>query len=417
MRIPALANSDQQRASNTYDDTVSARLGTDAESYVTQVTSALRAGRLDLTQLVAEPIENALTGMISASLRNPARRAPVSEAPILCRARAWSLSQLAETGYSMHYVECRFATGHDDWAPPCFLDVEGIELRPLRLGNGDEFFRARGRDLRTQTNWRFELRHVFVPACVFSQAYVSFRAIEPGSIKFLFPQFAGPPWRHHAPILPRFVCAVTGAVYFCECAQPWLESLRDELKSKTSGSVAIATRLDLQDPKYKPDLCHLCFASADRRDDMLKRYGEGVLTDHGIYIQQLAFTRGLTGASARTEVQNMLGVSRWKREAELYAVVRKLYPERRVEREAQPYWLGKMRLDVYVPELALAFEHMGEQHYRPIQHFGGPDSHRRTIERDAAKRKLCAANGVRVVDVSFTEPLTVAWLRRRVGND
>ncbi|MCP2938061.1 hypothetical protein NK983_35735, partial [Salmonella enterica subsp. enterica serovar Typhimurium] len=75
--------------------------------------------------------------------------------------------------------------------------------------------------------------------------------------------------------------------------------------------------------------------------------------------------------------------------AELYGVVRDLFPDTRVLREASPEWLGRMRIDIYLPELKLAIEHQGEQHYRPIAVFGGEDAHLRVLERDALKRKLC----------------------------
>jgi len=57
-------------------------------------------------------------------------------------------------------------------------------------------------------------------------------------------------------------------------------------------------------------------------------------------------------------------------------------------REASPEWLGRMRLDIYLPELHLALEHQGEQHYRPIGVFGGEEAYIRVVERDTLKRQL-----------------------------
>lgn len=110
----------------------------------------------------------------------------------------------------------------------------------------------------------------------------------------------------------------------------------------------------------------------------------------------------------------LLGLSRWKREAQLFQIVRELFPDQRILREASPEWLGRMRLDIYLPELQLALEHQGEQHYRPIGAFGGEGAYTRVVERDALKRQLCRENEVEVLDVRFDAPISRAALRQRL---
>ena len=43
---------------------------------------------------------------------------------------------------------------------------------------------------------------------------------------------------------------------------------------------------------------------------------------------------------------------------------------------------SRMRLDIYLPDLKLAIEHQGEQHYQPITVFGGEEGHARLLERE-----------------------------------
>jgi hypothetical protein len=171
---------------------------------------------------------------------------------------------------------------------------------------------------------------------------------------------------------------------------------------------------ELASAEFVPVLCHLCVLRECGREAMLDRYGSEILTDHRLYVNQWAGVHGSGTATATTEVQRLLGVARWKRETELYVVVRDLFPEHAVEREARLPWLGSLRLDVFVPELQLAFEHMGEQHYRPIAVFGGDAAHRRTVERDLLKRELCQRHGVAVIDIKPDEAITAASIRRRV---
>ena len=118
--------------------------------------------------------------------------------------------------------------------------------------------------------------------------------------------------------------------------------------------------------------------------------------------------------TARAEVSRRLGLSRWKREAELHRLLLKLFPTSRVQREASPSWLGRQRLDIFLPEKRLGVEYQGRQHYKAIEHFGGAEALARTRERDRRKRELCAANGVDLLEVKSSEPLTASSLRRRL---
>ena len=88
--------------------------------------------------------------------------------------------------------------------------------------------------------------------------------------------------------------------------------------------------------------------------------------------------------------------------------------ERTIRREASPSWLGQQRLDIYLPELALSIEHQGEQHFFPIDAFGGESALEKTRERDQRKRALCKQNGVTVIDVRFDDPITMPSLTNRL---
>lgn len=55
-------------------------------------------------------------------------------------------------------------------------------------------------------------------------------------------------------------------------------------------------------------------------------------------------------------------------------------------------WLGKQSLDFYLPEYNIAIECQGEQHFEPIEHFGGIDKFLSTQKNDFKKFKLCNSN-------------------------
>jgi hypothetical protein len=62
----------------------------------------------------------------------------------------------------------------------------------------------------------------------------------------------------------------------------------------------------------------------------------------------------------------------------------------------------QFELDAFFPELMLAFEYQGEQHYTPVEPWGGEEALKRTIKRDTEKRALCSSHGILLVEVPFT---------------
>lgn len=143
--------------------------------------------------------------------------------------------------------------------------------------------------------------------------------------------------------------------------------------------------------RIAPDYRHL-FDAADQAafiDDMEARYR----VEHGL--------------PARGEG--------WVSQPSLASCVEAALPGVEVVREARPPWLGRQRLDVYVPSLALALEYQGEQHFLPFAHLGGEEGLARRRELDERKRDACLRAGVRLVEWRYDEPISVARVRERLG--
>lgn len=71
--------------------------------------------------------------------------------------------------------------------------------------------------------------------------------------------------------------------------------------------------------------------------------------------------------------------------------------EIKFEQQKRFSWLGRQSLDFYLPEYNIAIECQGEQHFKPINHFGGEEKFRYTICLDENKQKLCYDNGVKML--------------------
>jgi hypothetical protein len=73
-------------------------------------------------------------------------------------------------------------------------------------------------------------------------------------------------------------------------------------------------------------------------------------------------------------------------------------------------WLGRQHLDLYLPGIALAIEYMGEQHYRAVEIFGGQKRLERQQALDRRKRRLCAENGVTLIEIGYSQTIDQAWV-------
>lgn len=104
----------------------------------------------------------------------------------------------------------------------------------------------------------------------------------------------------------------------------------------------------------------------------------------------------------------------WVSETLLYQLVTELYPSQQVIRNIRPDWLENLELDIYLPELKLAFEYQGQQHYKPVKAWGGDKAFKALKQRDARKKELCQQLGIRLVEFKFSEYLSLANLQKKV---
>jgi len=101
----------------------------------------------------------------------------------------------------------------------------------------------------------------------------------------------------------------------------------------------------------------------------------------------------------------------WVSETSLSRIVQELLPGQVIQRHARPDWLEGLELDIYLPELGLAIEYQGQQHFHPIEAWGGQEALEKLQERDARKAGICNERGIRLTTVDYTEPLTREHIR------
>ena len=59
--------------------------------------------------------------------------------------------------------------------------------------------------------------------------------------------------------------------------------------------------------------------------------------------------------------------------------------------------------DFYVESANLMIEYNGEQHYRPLEQWGGEQQFKKQQRRDAAFREYCKQEGITLLEIPYTE--------------
>jgi hypothetical protein len=148
-------------------------------------------------------------------------------------------------------------------------------------------------------------------------------------------------------------------------------------------------------------------------DDLINNYGSALVQKYGspavILIKYIDYDWDILKFE-----------SRLKNQKTLYDIVKKIYPDEKVEWNYNHKQLRfkesnlPMQLDVFVPNLNLAFEYQGEQHFFPIEHWGGERAFVFGLKRDDEKRVACQENGIKLVEIDYNWDRTEEFVRNKL---
>lgn len=65
----------------------------------------------------------------------------------------------------------------------------------------------------------------------------------------------------------------------------------------------------------------------------------------------------------------------------------------------------------------LLVEYQGEQHFRPVEHFGGEEGFERLVELDEVKRDFCESTGIRLLEIPYWDKEVIKETIERVLNE
>jgi hypothetical protein len=220
----------------------------------------------------------------------------------------------------------------------------------------------------------------------------------------------------------RFICKVCGKSYFCECFRTALErhylKAVEEKNPYTESDWAHKFIAAYEKSQFRKGICHLCRDIPSEVFYCHPMYGSKVKAHYGPYIKRIAIEKNIDEREAENEIRDILGIPHigegWVSERELLNMVKDIFPKNEIVHQASPEWLGRQRLDIFVPEIRLAIEYQGRQHYDPVPFFGGEDGFQQTQEHDKLKARLCSENGVIMVFFRYDEILTKEFVETRI---
>ncbi|MCJ7805653.1 zinc-ribbon domain-containing protein [Patescibacteria group bacterium] len=103
-------------------------------------------------------------------------------------------------------------------------------------------------------------------------------------------------------------------------------------------------------------------------------------------------------------------------ELKMLGIIKQLFEGKEILYRYKPKWLNRMELDVYVPELKLAFEYQGAQHIRPIDFFGGEMVYIEQVKRDQLKKNICHERNVTLLYCYFDEKLSLGLIKSKIDD-
>jgi hypothetical protein len=90
----------------------------------------------------------------------------------------------------------------------------------------------------------------------------------------------------------------------------------------------------------------------------------------------------------------------WISETKLYYLIKQHFDNHTsILHHGRPKWLGRQHFDIYLPEYNIAIEFQGDQHYKPIDFFGGKESFEKNKFRDKQKKMLAEENNCHLIYV------------------
>lgn len=87
--------------------------------------------------------------------------------------------------------------------------------------------------------------------------------------------------------------------------------------------------------------------------------------------------------------------TKWASEYKLYSLIKEYIQDAKYQYRTN--WLENQSIDIYIPSQKIGIEYQGEQHYKPVEIWGGEQGFIKNQDRDKKKYHKALANGVKIL--------------------
>jgi len=184
--------------------------------------------------------------------------------------------------------------------------------------------------------------------------------------------------------------------------------------------------------RFQNKICEVCTGRVPNHFYCHQMYGGPFIQVYGAWVKAEIIRQGYIDwynnvdktvcrklwKEAENKIRTIVGVpligEKFISETVLFKTVAYLLKGHEVIHHYRADWLARQELDIFVPSLNLAVEYQGEQHFMPIDAWGGEDSFEKTQQRDEEKRRRCESKGVKLLYFDHTMELTEKFVARRL---
>jgi hypothetical protein len=284
-----------------------------------------------------------------------------------------------------------------------------IKLKPINYGyDAIKYIKVKNVKLKTKNKINVEILELDFNKDILTKILNSLLKLNK---EILLPSHLGVwEWRQ------TFYNKISGETYFCNCFKKAITKTKEELFiSNTHQHIKKA----LENNSFKNSICHICKNTNSNLIYCSKMYGSEVKVRYGAYIKKLEIEKEISERDAENEIRQIKNIAKigekWINETILFNYINILFPEYNVIRESSPEWIGKQRLDIFIPELSLAIEYQGEQHFKEVSIFGGKEGLKKAKERDAIKKIKCKENKVTLIYFTYKENLSESLVIKKLN--
>ena len=96
----------------------------------------------------------------------------------------------------------------------------------------------------------------------------------------------------------------------------------------------------------------------------------------------------------------------WTNETLVYKYMQELFPDDEIIFHYRPKWLDGLEIDVFNNSKKIGIEYQGQQHFKPIDFWGGEEALLKTQERDVRKKEICKKKSVTLFYVNYWEEVS-----------